>query len=37
MIAHDLRQALDSIGHVLGQVTPDEVLGKIFAGFCIGK
>ena len=37
VIAHDLRGALDSIGQVLGQVTPDDVLGKIFAGFCIGK
>jgi len=37
MIAHDLRHALDAIGQVLGQVTPDDVLGKIFAGFCIGK
>ncbi|MGN6626016.1 MAG: tRNA modification GTPase, partial [Tepidisphaeraceae bacterium] len=37
MIAQDLRHALDAIGQVLGQVTPDDVLGKIFAGFCIGK
>ena len=37
LIALELREALDALGRVLGQVTPDDVLGRIFASFCIGK
>ena len=37
LAAHDLRAALDALGSVLGQVTPDDVLGRVFATFCIGK
>jgi tRNA modification GTPase len=37
VLALDLREAIDAIGNVLGQVTPDDVLGHIFSGFCIGK
>ncbi|HEY1629558.1 MAG TPA: tRNA modification GTPase [Tepidisphaeraceae bacterium] len=37
VIAMELREALDALGQVLGNVTPDDVLGKIFATFCIGK
>lgn len=36
-LALELREALDALGAVLGRVTPDELLGRIFAGFCIGK
>jgi tRNA modification GTPase len=36
-IAHHLRDALDALGQVLGAVTPDDVLGRVFAAFCIGK
>jgi tRNA modification GTPase len=36
-IAHDLRAALDALGAVLGAVTPDDLLGRIFSSFCIGK
>jgi tRNA modification GTPase len=36
-VAADLRQALDSLGEVVGQISPDDVLGRIFSGFCIGK
>jgi tRNA modification GTPase len=35
--AMELREALDVLGGVLGSVTPDDVLGKIFATFCVGK
>ena len=31
---HDARQSLDE---VVGRRTPDDVLAKIFAEFCIGK
>lgn len=37
VIALELREALDALGQVLGRITPDEVLGRIFSGFCIGK
>jgi tRNA modification GTPase len=37
LIALELREALDALGRVLGQVTPDDVLGRVFASFCIGK
>ncbi len=37
VVAHDLRLALDELGGVTGEVTRDDVLGAIFARFCIGK
>jgi tRNA modification GTPase len=37
LIALELRDALDALGRVRGQVTPDDVLGRVFATFCIGK
>jgi len=37
LLAAQLREALDALGGILGRVTPDDVLGRIFAGFCIGK
>jgi tRNA modification GTPase len=37
IVALDLREALDALGTVLGQVSPDDVLGQIFSTFCIGK
>ena len=33
----DLEDAIDSLGEVTGDVTPDDVLGSIFANFCVGK
>jgi tRNA modification GTPase len=37
LVAGELREALDGIGELSGNVTPDEVLGRVFATFCIGK
>ncbi len=37
LVALELRESLDALGSVLGQVTPDDVLGRIFSSFCIGK
>ena len=37
LVALELREALNWLGDVLGQVAPDDVLGRIFATFCIGK
>lgn len=37
LMAIDIRQALFFFGEITGQVTNDELLGNIFANFCIGK
>lgn len=37
LLAIDLRDALDALGQVTGQTTPDDILGLIFDKFCIGK
>lgn len=36
-IAEELRAALESVGDVVGRVDAEDVLGKIFSTFCIGK
>jgi tRNA modification GTPase len=37
ILALELRESLDALGSILGSVTPDDVLGRIFATFCVGK
>lgn len=37
LIAAGLRSALDALGEIAGAVSPDDVLGRVFAVFCIGK
>ena len=37
LLAEDLRAAVDALGDLIGITTPDDVLGAIFARFCIGK
>ncbi len=37
LLAEDLRQAHDALGEIVGRVTSDDLLGKIFSTFCIGK
>ena len=38
LIAHDMRQAINSIGSITGEVDIDQdILGTIFGKFCIGK
>ena len=37
LAAHWLRLALDSLGEIAGRISPDDVIGRIFATFCIGK
>ena len=36
-LALDLRTALDSLGEITGEVTTEDVLGRIFSKFCVGK
>ena len=36
-IALDLRTAVDTLGEVVGEVTTEDILDKIFSEFCIGK
>ena len=33
----ELRDALDSLGEILGITTPEDILNRIFSDFCIGK
>lgn len=37
IIAVDFRLALDHLGKITGETTPEDVLNHIFANFCIGK
>lgn len=37
LLALDLREAIDAVGRVTGEVTTDEILEEIFGSFCIGK
>ena len=37
MVAEELRLAGVSMGQILGEFTSDQLLGKIFSTFCIGK
>lgn len=35
--AASLRLALNALGDITGRIAPDEVIGRIFATFCVGK
>lgn len=37
LVAEDLRLAQNSLAEITGKLTSDELLGKIFSSFCIGK
>jgi tRNA modification GTPase len=37
LLAIDIRQALHYFGEITGEISSDELLGNIFANFCIGK
>jgi len=37
LLAEELRQAQQVLGEITGEVSSDELLGRIFSSFCIGK
>ncbi|MFT5822113.1 MAG: tRNA modification GTPase [Crocinitomix sp.] len=37
LLAMDIRETLYHLGEITGQITTDDLLGNIFANFCIGK
>ncbi len=37
LVALGLRNTLDALGELIGEVSPDDVLGRVFATFCVGK
>ena len=37
LFAEELRGASDELGEITGKISSDDLLGKIFSGFCIGK
>lgn len=37
LVAEELRQAQQALGQITGEVSSDDLLGEIFASFCVGK
>ena len=37
LLAIDLNEAAAYLGEIIGEITPDDVLNRIFSDFCIGK
>ena len=37
LLAEELRRAQEALDDILGEFAPDDLLGEIFATFCIGK
>ncbi len=37
LLAEELRAAADELGSITGKISADELLGRIFSAFCIGK
>ena len=37
LVAQELREGHQALGEITGEVSSDDLLGKIFSNFCIGK
>ena len=37
LLAEDLRHAQKAFGEITGEFSSDDLLGRIFSSFCIGK
>ncbi len=37
MLTEDLEEALSYLGEITGEVNSDDILDKVFSGFCVGK
>ena len=37
LVAEDLRHAHQHLGEITGEFTTDDLLGRIFTSFCVGK
>jgi tRNA modification GTPase len=37
LVAGELRAALDALEELAGRISPDDIIGRIFATFCVGK
>lgn len=37
LVAQDIRETMIHLGEITGEITTDDLLGNIFANFCIGK
>jgi len=37
IIAHEITTAITALGGLTGEITSDDVLDKVFGGFCVGK
>jgi tRNA modification GTPase len=37
LVSIDVRAAADALGEITGAITTDEILGRIFSEFCVGK
>ena len=37
LLAMDIRETMNLLGEITGEISSDDLLGNIFANFCIGK
>ncbi|HTT02335.1 MAG TPA: tRNA uridine-5-carboxymethylaminomethyl(34) synthesis GTPase MnmE, partial [Steroidobacteraceae bacterium] len=37
LVAQELREAQEALSEITGEFTSEDLLGRIFASFCVGK